>query len=198
MNVTTVTTSSNSAANASSPSLSGWQNRAVHAITLPSGQRVRIKLPGVATLLERGEIPPHLGAYAVADLVEDTGAGGVVAKALEESGENQSEGLRQRIAEFAAYQRHLVSAAVVAFEENGEWVPVKLTDEQMATLPENDLSLISDLVKRLRGTDARGVRIGVEPIDRWELFRSFHSCGENCEGCQRMVEELSSTDVDDL
>jgi hypothetical protein len=180
-----------------SSGLGSWQSKAVHTVTAPSGQRLRIRIPGVGTLLEKGEIPASLTGFAVADLVDEQGAAGVVAEALSHGVE--SDALRQRILEFASYQKTLVAAAVVAFERpDGTWEDVSLTLDQMADLPEGDLSMVAELVQRLRGTDARGVSIGVEPLDRWEMFREVHGCTEDCESCQRLVDELSTSGDDEV
>jgi len=47
------------------------------------------------------------------------------------------------------------------------------------------------------GTDARGVRIGVEPLQRFARFHHFHGLPEDgaCDGCARFVAEFSSVDV---
>jgi hypothetical protein len=59
--------------------------------------------------------------------------------------------------------------------------------------------MVSEIVQRLRVTDARGVRIGVEPLDRWASFREAHGCpDQDCPGCAQLVRELSSVDVGDV
>jgi hypothetical protein len=79
------------------------------------------------------------------------------------------------------------------------WEAVTLTVESMTdgSLPEDDLAMVAEIVQRLRGHDAKGVRIGVEPFDRWDSFREAHGCpDENCEGCKKLIELFSSVDVD--
>jgi hypothetical protein len=182
-------------ANGSQPSLAGWQQKAVHTVTCPSGQRLRVRLPGIATLLERGELPGSLAGLAVMDVIDELGSAGAIVKEREERDPAE---MVDRLREFADYQRHLARSAIVAFEAGDEWVNVTLTDADMEDLPEGDLSMVAELVQRLRNTDARGVRIGVEPLDRWNYFREVHGCGPDCPACDQILDEFSTADVDDV
>lgn len=173
-----------------------WAKRSVHTVTCPSGQRLKIRLPGIATLLERGELPATLASLAVADVVEEYGSAGAIVQELQDGG--KTEEMVERLKEFARYQRFLCAKAVVAVEENGTWVDIELTDELMDDLPEADLAMVAEIVQRIRGRDALGVKLGVEPLDRWEFFRHEHGCGEDCEACARIVHEFSSVDEDDV
>lgn len=181
--------------------LSRWQSRAQHTVTLPSGQQVKIRIPGIATLLEHGDLPEELFEIATAEITDTISADGLdgptvipgsvqwVTKAKE-----RDEKL-ERLRTFGAFQRRLVAAALVepalTYEEITEAV-----EEQ--TLPEDDLAMIAEIVQRLRHRDARGVRIGVEPLDRFARFREEHSCAEDCPGCTRLVQSFSTLDVDVL
>ena len=190
----------------SSASLSAWQARSVHQLTLPSGQVVRIRIPGISTLLEHGDLPDHLFDIAFAELTDTITIQGIdglnlipgsiqwVAKA--DSKENRLE----RVRAYGEFLRHLVAAALVEPELTFDQVTEAVME---ATLPEDDLSMISEIVQRLRFRDARGVRIGVEPLDRWASFREGHrgiSCtgDEDCDGCRKVIDQFSSIDVGDL
>lgn len=177
--------------------LAGWQARTLHTITCPSGQRLRIVLPGIGTLLEHGELPDQLIEIALLEMTRPDGAAGAIAKQLEDTPDTPREVILERLAEFAGFQRHLVCAAVREIETaDTVWVPVTLTPDQLDSLPEDDLAMVAEIVQRLRGTDARGVRIGVEPIDRWAGFHEAHGLDpEGCEACAAFLAELSSTDV---
>ena len=192
-------TSKRSSTNAASPSLAAWQARASHKITLPSGQRVMIRIPGIATLLEHGDLPEDLLELALLELTTDGGATASLAAELAASANGAREKALERIASYGAFQRELVRAAVTAVEsESGAWLPVELSAADVAdgALPEDDLAMVAEIVQRLRAHDARGVKIGVEPLDRWATFREAHGCSdEGCEGCQKLIDALSSVDV---
>lgn len=178
------------------PSLSGWQARAVHTITLPSGQAVRMRLPGVATILEHGDLPDDLIEIALAEVTREGGAAGYVTDPALDRDQTL-----ERLRKFTAFQRHLVAEALVE--------PASTYDEiteavRNGSLPEDDLAMVAEIVQRLRSHDALGVRIGVEPLDRWAAFRDAHGCvagvdgHEGCEGCQKVVERFSSVDVGEV
>ncbi len=184
-----------------SPSLSVWQARSVHTITCPSGQRIRIRIPGIATLLEHGDLPDDLTEIALLELSAVNGATGELAQQLASTNGNRAE-ILERVRQYGQFQRELVRAAVVAVESApNKWQDVTLSMDDIGggSLPEDDLALVAEIVQRLRATDARGVKIGVEPIDRWATFREAHSCpDEDCPGCQKLIDELSSLDVDEV
>ncbi len=185
-----------------SPSLSAWQARSVHTITCPSGQRIRIRIPGIATLLEHGDLPDDLTEIALLELSAENGATGELAQQLASSANGNRAEILERVRQYGQFQRELVRAAVVAVESAPDkWQDVTLTLDDIGggSLPEDDLALVAEIVQRLRATDARGVKIGVEPIDRWATFREAHSCpDEGCPGCQKLIDELSSLDVDEV
>jgi hypothetical protein len=178
--------------------VSAWASRTVHTVTGPSGQRLRIRFRGLAQILEHGELPTELVDIAFMELTQEFGAAGAIMKSLASGDvtDEQKEEALERMKEYARLQRFLVIDAVQAIEVDGEFVPVTLTEEQLDALPEDDLGMVAELVQRLRAHDARGVRIGVEPLDRWARFRETHGCpDEGCEACETLIRELSSTDV---
>jgi hypothetical protein len=188
---------------APSPSLAAWQARALHTITLPSGQRVKIRIPGIATLLEHGDLPEDLAELALLELTSEGGATAALAGELAQASENGARAaVLERIARYGEFQRNLVCAAVVAVETApGAFEDVSLTPETLMELglPEDDLALVAEIIQRLRAHDARGVRIGVEPLDRWATFREAHGCpDQDCPGCAKLVAALSSVDLGEV
>jgi hypothetical protein len=191
----------------SAASLSGWRARALHTITLPSGQRVRIRLPGIATLLEHGDLSEELFEIAIAELTDTISVPGIDSPSVIPGSvqwatkEVTTEEKLKRIATYGRFQRELVCVAVEEIEVDGEWQPFKLALDDLDALPEDDLSLIADIVQRIRFRDARGVRIGVEPLERWATFRQGHkgiACtgDEDCPGCESVRQSFSSLDLD--
>ncbi len=181
------------------PSLAAWQARSLHTITLPSGQRVQIRIPGIGTLLEKGDLPEDLLELALLELTTDGGATAALASDLATAENGNREKALERLASYGEFQRHLVCAAVCAVETAPDaFEPLTLTPESLLddSLPEDDLAMVAEIVQRLRSHDARGVRIGVEPLDRWATFREAHGCPDaDCEGCAKLIAALSSTDV---
>lgn len=180
--------------NAPPPSLSGWQARAIHTITVPSGQRLKIRIPGIATLLEHGDLPDDLVDLALAEVTKPDGAAGEVAR-LMDADEDREKAL-VRLAQFGTFQKQLVCCAVLEVERDGVWQPVSLSLADLDDLPEDDLAMVAEIVQRLRGKDARGVTIGVEPVDRWRRFHDHHGLdAEGCGSCAAFLDELSTSDV---
>jgi hypothetical protein len=155
--------------------------------------------------LEHGDLPDDLAEVALEELMNTTvdefgRALSGAAKWSAAVAEDRAETLA-RIRRFAEFQRHLACDAIEELETDGVWERVTLTPADLAELPEDDLALVAELVMRLRNRDARGVTIGVEPLDRWATFREAHQCddgssgGPRCEGCQKVTELFSSVDV---
>jgi len=92
---------------------------------------------------------------------------------------------------FDDYHRFLISRALVdpelSYDELQEGSPVRP--------PQEDLDLLVEILTRGRDTDAAGVKLGVEPLDRWATFREFHGCEPGCPSCQEVVDALSTSDV---
>ena len=186
--------------------LSGWQSRAVHRITLPSGEKVRIRIPGIATMLEHGHLPDDLFEIAFAEVVDTVSVQGAEGPAVIPGSVQwvgKAEGNEQKMERLQAYgrfQRHLVAAALVEPTMTFEQV----TEATISgSLPEDDLSMISEIVQRIRFRDARGVRLGVEPLERWAAFRETHTgiaCtgNEDCPACQSLLDLFSTLDVGEV
>lgn len=172
-----------------------WRQKAVHTVTGPSGATVKIRIPGIGTLLEAGELPHHLVAIALLDISHRDGAAAALRKLLDDVLDDEKrEELLGEVKKLGEYQRRLVAAALIE---------PALTYEEVASgeYPEDDLSMIAEIVQRTRAFDARGVRIGVEPLDRWAAFHSEHGFdteGDRCEHCARLTAAFSSIHVGDL
>lgn len=168
-----------------------WRQKTVHTVTGPSGATFKIRIPGIAGMLERAELPTHLVGIALLDISHRDGAAAalreLVDDVMEETGREK---LLAEVKKLGEYQRHLVAAALVE---------PTLTFEEVSSgdYPEDDLAMVAEIVQRLRGVDARGVRIGVEPLDRWATFHREHGLGDpdGCDDCLRAVQELSSIHV---
>jgi hypothetical protein len=178
---------------ASPHSLTGWQQRAVHRIQLPSGQWVKIRIPGIATIVQHGDLPDELIELALAELTRGVGGSNELTAERVAATEDREAKL-QRIRELGVFQMHIVAAMLVEPALTYAEVEEAVT---AGSLPEDDLFVISEIGLRARATDARGVRIGVEPLDRWAMFREAHGCAdEDCEGCTKLIRLFSTSDLD--
>lgn len=180
-------------------SLEAWKRRRLHRVTGPSGQVLRIELLGVARLLETDALPEDLIDLAVMELTEKGGATGELARRLDAAEDDQEGRARalDAISRYGRLQKVLATRAIEQVEIDGEWIDVDLSaleEDELAEFPEDDLAMVAEIVQRLRTHDAAGVRVGVEPLDRWATFRRLHGCGEDCEGCEELVRSLSSAD----
>lgn len=181
--------------------LAGWKARVLHTITCPSGQRLRITLLGVGTVLQHGDFPEDLVDLAVSELTYPDGAAGRLKDDIDQAaaagGPLDRDTILGRLHQLARFQKLLASAAIKEIETDTGWVPVTLTPDRLEELPEDDWTLVALIMQRLRNTDARGVTIGVEPIDRWAAFREAHRCAgddreQGCEACAQLFQGLSS------
>lgn len=168
-----------------------WRQKAVHTVTGPSGAVLKIRIPGIGTLLEHGDLPMHLVSVALLDISHRDGAAAALREALDDVlDDTKRERALEEVRKLGEYQRRIVAAALVE---------PALTYEEIASgdYPEDDLAMVAEIVQRLRAFDARGVRIGVEPLDRWATFHTEHGLGapDGCEHCVRVVEQLSSSHV---
>jgi 7-cyano-7-deazaguanine synthase in queuosine biosynthesis len=169
-----------------------WRNR-LHTVTCPSGQRLRIRIPGVETILQHGDLPDELVEIAILESTHEGGAATAIAEEIPTLGRDEKV---KRLAEYAAFQRELVRASIAQVDVGGEWVNVSVSRDDLSSVPDADVEMIAMIALRLRGTDARGVTIGVEPIDRWARFHETHGLDPaSCEKCEAFLEGLSSADM---
>ncbi len=167
-----------------------WRQKGVHTVTGPSGAVLKIRVPGIGTLLQLGELPDYLVGIALLDISHPDGAAGALREMADDllDDEKQAKVLAE-VRKLGEYQRRLVVAAMVE-------PAVTYEDVSAGDLPEDDLGMVAEIVQRLRATDARGVRIGVEPLDRWATFHREHGLPEGeCDHCRALVAAASSVDV---
>lgn len=187
-----------SSSTAPRPSLSRWQARSLHTVTCPSGQRLRIRILGLAAILEMGDLPEDLIDIVMLELTTVDGVAGALAKDLvgDEITDEQRERVLSRMKDYGRLQRYLAINAIEEVEEDGGWYPIDLELDDLDALPEDDLAMVAEIVQRLRNQDARGVTIGVEPLDRWATFREAHGCADQgCPSCEEVIRRFSSSDM---
>jgi hypothetical protein len=168
-----------------------WRERTIHTVTLPSGSVAKIRIPGIGTILAAGELPTHLIGLALLDMSHPTGAASALQEALADTlDEQKREETLAEVQKLHEYRCRIVAEALID--------PALTVEEVMSgEYPEDDLAMIAAIVQRLRAFDAKGVRIGVEPLDRWAMFHREHGLSDEdeCAHCKRITAEFSSIDV---
>lgn len=170
-----------------------WQRRAgPHNVTLTSGQRVTLRLLGLAELTYLDAIPERLKETVALHLLNRQigGIDAVVAREMQNSanGGEAAERFTKRLADVAALTRMIAVHALVE---------PKITDEMIVDglIPWDDVEEVYRLATGQQPFDARGVRIGVEDISVLERFRHHHECAPGCPACEATVADVSSLHV---
>lgn len=188
----------NSTIDAHAPSLAwadskaGWRRRGLHRVTLPSSQRVLMRIPDLAKMVEGPEsaIPGHLLAIALREVIDQTDAARTLVDQIK-AGETDE--AVKTVGELNELERWIVTQSVVEPE-------ITVDDINEGLIPPEDLAMIAAIARRERFTDARGVTIGVAPLDDFAVFRDAHGCAqgdgeEGCEACRTVQAAFSSVDV---
>ena len=166
-----------------------WRQRAVHTITVPSGAVLKIRIPGIAGLLESGSLPTHLVGLALLDISHPQGAAAGLKEMIDNVVDDDSrDKLLGEVTKLVEYERRLAVSAILE---------PHITYEEATEFPEDDLAMVAQIVQRMRAYDAEGVRIGVAPLDRFATFHQEHGLGEadGCDACFRVAQRLSTVDV---
>jgi hypothetical protein len=169
-------------------SAGSWKKRGgPHQITLPSGQRVLARVLGLSSLARLDGLPDDLVDAVVLHVVnaERGGLPAVIGAEIANANgdEKAQEQAAKHIAEFGRLTKYLVAEALVE---------PKLTVDDLDDVPEEDLEMLMRIVTGRQSFDAVGVRIGVEPLDAWETWRSKHGCPDDCPHCEDARSALSS------
>lgn len=162
-----------------------WLKKGHHTITLYSAETIEIAIPNLAMLIRIGLVPLRLRAMAMRAARGEE----MLPPAKDEKSEDVSDeewGELQKMVELLDF---LIMQMVLN---------PKLSQEDVDAIPTEDRELLIAIAQRERDTDAVGRRLGVEPLYRWETFRSEHGCAPDCPECQKCVQAHSSVDVGDL
>lgn len=158
-----------------------WAAKAVHHITLESGMEVDVRLPDLAILIEGDALPERL--RAVAAEIWSEGAAHIL-------GDKNEDGTKpgldlDNVKALSALRRHLAAMCLVE--------PPLSADELLSSgIPSEDIDLLAAIAMRERDTDARGVKLGVMPLSRFDTFREVHGCDASCEACQAVSGSFST------
>jgi len=140
----------------SKKSKSAWVKSAVHEdVTLPSGFKVDIKLPNLPSLIKSGALPNELVDVATKAATD----------------QEIPPDLFERLDEFNTF---LVSKTVVKPE---------IAEEEVNSLPAEDIDMLVGFATRTRDTDAVGHHIaGLETIPSFRKFRGLDGSGPGLYG----------------
>lgn len=187
-------------ATASKPKTWKAQNRGWHSVTPPSGmEEMELRIPGLTELIRNEAVPERLRAIALKAAAHPQGLRGVVADALTDENKQEAEGksmeeaikedseLRQAVEDIVSIQKRLITQSV---RVGGEMLTVQ--DLEDPDFPAPDAEWLGAVMLREIEYDARGVRLGIEPLDSWARFRDFHDCGPSCVSCRALQDEFSS------
>jgi len=144
---------------------------------------VTVRIPDLSAMLAMGEIPDRLRHAALLQAFKDEKDPPL---ALQTNDDGSPVLDHELVKGFYDLRGHIISKTLVD--------PV-LSQEDVLELPVEDRDLIYAIAMRERDTDARGVRLGVEPLSKWERFRHFHRCPADCPDCAETLRELSTVDT---
>jgi hypothetical protein len=180
----------------------GWkaQGRAWHKVTPPSGmQGMELRIPALTELIRNEAVPERLRAIALKAAAHPASLRGVMADELRKANEEEKtdgeviaddSALKQAIDDVVEIQKRLIVDSV---RVNG--VHLTLEDLEDPEFPAPDAEWLGAVMLREADYDARGVRLGIEPLDAWARFRHFHDCGPSCGSCAALQDEFSTADL---
>lgn len=172
-----------------SDSLAAWKKRREHHVTLDSGAEVDILFQDLGKLIQGDAVPKELTQIA---LQQSLAPGEAVRRIFEQVEKGDTEETLKLAKQLDDLDKWMVSESVVK---------PKLTREDVDELPPGDVEMLCDIIGRRRKTDAKGVFLGVVPLDLFTTFRDLHQGDENtghpfgldsdCGACRAGVELLS-------
>ena len=166
-----------------------WLKSGTHTITTYTGHVIRIKYPNLALMMRVGLVPTHLRAVALKVARGEINVSSREVTVGEDLPEPEGE---------AAYEEMLKLVELLDLLIMEMVLEPKLSQEDVDAMPGEDRDLLLAIANRERDVDAVGVRLGVEPLSRWDNFRGRHNCPEDCRPCQAVRQFYSSVDLADL
>jgi hypothetical protein len=147
---------------------------------------VDIRLPDLGALVAGERVPDHLRTAAVQKLLGEINPSAV--DEGETAGQSQAKQLEETLPLALQFNDWVVSEMLVD--------PVMsmqdLAMDSDTRPPEEDMEMLVQIAMRERDRDARGVRLGVEPLSRMERFRHWHKCPPDCPACVEYGREVST------
>lgn len=197
MATATETPKSKSVSGNGTPTLEQWGEAGQHRAWMHSGLRPLLKIPDLATLIRNDAVPTELMGIALREVLGSNEDGKKLADQVRRGDLKEATELVNQIIDL---QRYLAVECIVEPK-------VTMADVEAGRIPGEDLELIRQIAMRERNTDAKGVFLGVLPLDAFATFRDCHSSRdegadpfeghpaglvEGCTACQAFVDELST------
>jgi hypothetical protein len=163
---------------------------------------VEVRIPALTELIRNEAVPDRLRAIALKSAAHPEGLRGVVGDQLRAANEAKTpdeelvkddSALLQAIDDVIEIQKRLIVESV---RVDGELLTLEDLDDP--DFPAPDAEFYGLVMLRETEYDARGVRLGIEPLDTWARFRDFHDCGPDCVSCTALQDEFSSVDLGDV
>ena len=165
-----------------------WRTRVQQNVTLPSGQQVTIRIPGLSALARLDALPKELTEVALLELSREGGAAAAMADDLRDAVVDNNEEAAARAHEGIRRLGELTKRLVVE-----ALIDPKLTYEELDDVPEDDLEKLMRIVTRRDPFDAAGRVVGALPANDLSAFQAAHSCPPACEHCIEALQALSTT-----
>jgi hypothetical protein len=171
-----------------------WTNT-LHDPILPSGRQVVYRDVSLFDLGRLEALPTELREWVVKEWAHPGTLAEMAIAPMDALAEVKKPTKKQEAAAEAKYfevveligevNLHLVALALVE--------PV-MTIAQLQQIPTPDLEMLGELINRKRAVDARGRRVGVVPIDWFQVVTAAHGleCAEDCRACQEAGWTLST------
>lgn len=161
----------------------------------PSGHAYRITFVNLQRQALTGSLPATIRKAALAGAQGVNRFFGGDDEKLNEEGEQMKEWLDQLVGQVILEPRLL--------EEDGKTLkklstPVTLADGKkleyaIELVPAFDYKWALEIAFMEEDRDGDGRLLwGREPLSKWETFRSFHECSEDCPGCEALRDDLSA------
>lgn len=172
-------------------SASAWGEKGVHTVTCPSGAQVRVRIPNLPQLIKHDAVPESLRAAAIKE-VSSEGVPAMLRQGLSEDEVKALYDLYEHLVIEMVVEPKLKGMTFGPDPENPE-KSIVIDRGDIPSLPQEDVEMLVNIATRQQDTDALGVRLGVEPLNRWAQFREEHECPPGCEGCTRAIRRLSGS-----
>lgn len=165
-----------------------WKKLGIHTITLPSGFVCKIRIPDLTLLLAAQAVPEDLRAVAYEEIT--TALRTQASIAARRDPELPTELAPERLENLEELNRFLVSQALVEPKMTMDELRVDKNGE--GAVPSEDLLMLTEFASRERTVDARGVELGVAPLDAFDVFREAHECSDGCAHCLEVIGAYST------
>lgn len=176
-----------------------WKRGTWHTVTGDSGCVYELRIPSIPDLIKDEAVPERLRAIALRSAAHPRGLKGVVHDELAESKEkNESDAevldpesaLAKALSDVEEIQKRLITHNVKC---EGEFLTLEDLDDE--DFPEPDAEMLAGMCCREVVRDAKGVRIGIAPLEEWDTFRHFHDCPPGCGACAALQDAFSTADL---